>query len=372
MSKQLSKRHVWAARWTGAAAALVLTSASGLAQPAPAPAPAPPGVAAMLRQEVGGPVLLVLDQTGIEAVSVDGSHHHTLVAGHVQQAVYRPELDLLWFRLGDQLEVLDLRAAEARPVVVTGKLGPFGVIVDLGGQSVELADRSEYARVKIGGGSAPKLEGENIVDVWHLCGGDPMGGVEPEPRCSKRAATKAKAETSRASKVKLTGAAWLKGQATRAPRADPPATAEFSKPAQPVLSAGQCRCEDHGGGQCAGGEAELCGAVSALPATAWVRVVVGMDVTNMCEGGDCRSYECVLFDPGTGKFSQPETTRVWDTFDKVKPAGCEIGPLDASGRAFVEAGHVYVLGGDVREVKGELIGWLDPGPTLGAPAGAGM
>lgn len=319
----------------GAVALSVVALSATRTAAAPTPAPAsnptksPPPVAKALadalRAEAGGKaVALVARADGLVAMAPGGSWTKTLFAGPVASAVLDDGLELVWFLSRGSLYVLDLRATEAKPVVIATGLTediPFSVL---------------RTRKTAGDGGLASTAGRDFawtVLTWSAkpaLGRESLDGEEGAPPGAK-----------------LVGAAWLRAELGREAKRRPAGKPHPALPAV-ALPEGIGECEDP----------ELCGSALPFGPTGHQLVVV----THSC--GDFCYVQCLLYDPAKRLFGVPPVPATWSAAPE------EFGSCE--GYFFELAGPRFLFGTSACEPKtgcqdlgGTALGWLDGSHRVG-------
>jgi hypothetical protein len=107
-------------------------------------------------------------------------------------------------------------------------------------------------------------------------------------------------------------------------------------------------------------ETKLCGAALPFGGTGWQLVLVELrDV-----GGHCPSRKCVLFDPIRGLFAAPPDARRWGSLPRTRPQACGPYRFDAAMTRYLAPTKLCTPGARCQPTGGEVLGWLDPGPSF--------
>jgi hypothetical protein len=224
--------------------------------------------------------------------------------------------------------------------------------------------------------AAPALELANNLppasSIWiEWPSSEPAPFVRPETGCEESAGAielkislqpKLRLLDGRRQRALLQGAVrWLQKQLTR--RGAVPPTLDFSPGAQRVpLPSRWSGCE----------EREDCGL--AVPfGSGPLRLVL---VREHLE--DCAHRSCLLFNPETQKFASPPVLvdrsgapslappPTWSDVAHAIPGSCGPYLFDASGAHFATQHYLCGTEGGCRDLGADFIGWLQPGPGVGA------
>ncbi len=314
---------------------------------APAPAPAPPGVAAkptmieILRSRAAGsPVFIFASDAGLSARSADGKLDEPLAPGPATEVRFDPALDLVWYRSGAELRMLDLRARVAEPIVVVR-----GVPADVEYRIAQPGDArpddlSSHVELVLTLGKKAKLSSGIVQgmdwDWWY-------GPEQQKPM---------KARVKQAKKAKLLAGKQLAALVGRAPRAKL-IMASHAAPSVPVPAAMNAGCEE---------DPDMCGLQAGYGK--WQLVYS----SHSC--GDFCYQSCLLHDPATRRWSQPPSGEKWLDAAKVPADGsgsCGDYLLDREQQWVLTEDAVCKLGKPCTTLTGRPVGWLDPGPAFVLP-----
>ena len=256
---------------------LTLAVLAALAAPAAADPAIPPNLA------VYGP-------TGLQLAGA------TLFKGPVDSAEYDAAHELIWFKSKDTLQVIDLRDAARKPVVIAKKVPTDSWAVS--GLS-DVAHNTDYT---------------NIFTNVHL-------EKKPYAEAGQGAYLEVDGEsdarlTKKVDKVKIVGTKWIKGQlgriAVEAPK-------ERAEPPKVAIKVDPDSCEDN----------EICGTAQWLGGSAYQLLIV----EHTC--GDACHQACVLYDPAKKQFASPLTDGGWvAALDKAERGGCEDYMVEANNARY--------------------------------------
>jgi hypothetical protein len=244
------------------------------------------------------------------------------LASNVEHVLYDAELELVWFSSERRLWLIDLREKDLSalgPVLIASRLPPHVELhVDRGGTDfVEPTDTCDLAPVlQLHWVDEPWIEGQ---------GGQRLTDLE--------------------------GRSWLARERARAAR--PPVEERWLHPSEPhvALPPARARCED----------ANRCGAALPFAPDSWQLVL-----TDQSEGADCWHFACLLRDSATGLFGTPPHPARWGPADDMPSGPCGPYRFNADGSAFLVENFICSVAGSCRALDGSSIGWLVPGPVLGA------
>ncbi len=240
---------------------------------------------------------------------------HVLV-DHADAVLYQPALELVWFRDGEHLRVIDL-GSEGAPVhtIARGMPDQHRLWIARGSEIADPNDGCDLPYVSLDWTHQPTLE--------------PI--------------------LTRAPNLRLDDAGWL--------------AAELERPARPVLvkqgffgkavriPRRAMECEDPAD----------CGRTGPF-AGDWMLVLV-RDVL----GGDCVERACLLFDAKTKRFATPPKAEKWGAAQQTAPGSCGPYHFDQSKLFFLVDRRLCELGRECSDVGGEALGWLLPGESVGSP-----
>jgi hypothetical protein len=239
------------------------------------------------------------------------------VAAHADTALYHPSLALVWLIDGDRLSVVDLRVPGAAPVVVARGVPAVGHL------SISHPPQS--------------AETEDGCDVPYLS----LDWAEP---------AKIEAVLTQAPDLRIENPAWLHAQLARPARVAGKRRAFTSERVR--LPPKLLDCEDK----------QACGASVAFGTR-------GLSLVRVLEkpGGDCVQRACLLRDPRTRLFATPAQAEVWAP-PEITPRGT-CGPFlfDETATAYLAGHQLCAPDRGCQDLKGNALGWLVPGDTVGAP-----
>jgi hypothetical protein len=265
---------------------------------------------------------LLLSDAGELTVRAKAGTAKTL-ARDVKEASYDAELELLWLETSTELRVYDLRSSPSESVLIASGLdGATRLQVDHGESNLVPDDGCDLPYVELDWSSEPTI----------------VGMVEDIPD------------------LQLTGADWLRAELHRPAREVPKSRMSTfdlrATEARVKIPAKRSSCED----------ASTCGA--AVPFANWdIALVLVSDRM----GGDCWSRTCVLHDAKTQRFASPAALPLrWDSLAAVEAGSCGPFRFDASGDSFLTERSLCSASG-CEKLEGRALGWLKPGPTVGAP-----
>jgi hypothetical protein len=223
---------------------------------------------------------------------------NVLYKAKVDGAAYDPAMDLVWFTSKGSLQVLDLRVAGAKPVVIVKKLANVGFMI-VGPSLAEWNSAYTAAYLVLdASGKKPKIRASEGA----------YGPVDQD------ATNKLKKKIK---KAKLVGQKFLKTLAKRPLRSITiPTPAEVPKVTMP---ADMCHVDD----------SDICGSGTTFGNTAYHLLVTEYTCGDACYDA------CVLYDPKSKKFADPDNSGAW-------AASAESGSCDSYG--FDDDGKSYVSG----------------------------
>jgi hypothetical protein len=256
-----------------------------------------------------------------------------LFQGEVAGAALDTAQDLVWFTSKGTVQVIDLRDPTRTPVVIIDQMEGASVQVT-GFSSAEINTVPSSTFLSLALGKKPRLHGEKGI----------YAEVDEDA---------AKHQLKALKKAKLVGAAWIKAQLGRKPRAIA-APAARPAPAAVALPPGMGHCEDTGG----------CGNATWLAGTPYQLVVV------MGACGDACYEGCALYDPAKKVFAGLGDSATWGPMtDDIKNVGCTSVATDPSGgRYFVESAVCTI---DAKQLAcTDLKPWTAFGWITTPPAGA--
>jgi hypothetical protein len=256
----------------------------------------------------------------------------SVFAGKVDGAIYDPSQDLIWFLTGGNLEVLDLRDAAAKPVVIAKKF-PTNLGFAIAGASSGESD-TKYA------GVYPIVHVDSRPRITTGQGAEQENWDNIDPDAKKKI-----------KRIKLVGKAWLKKQATRAA-----SSSAAAAPAAPLpnakLPAGTCTDDADG---------PDCGSATPIGTTPYQLV----EVEASC--GDACFVECLAYDPKTGLLANPAADSKW-----TKPPASDLPHVFCDGVLYADGarGVYYVTGTSDDASVGDPLCTIDgKGVTCRAAAG---
>jgi hypothetical protein len=263
---------------------------------------------------------IVLKHSGeIVLRSIESTATRTL-APHADDALYHATLELVWFKDGDRLSVIDLRALGMPPVVIA--LGMESVEGKLsiahGPLSAETEDGCDVPLLTLNWTEKPTIEM-----------GDPDADAE---------------------NLRIVNAAWLQKELSR-PARQQVTRRRFGQPHLP-LPKSLMRCED----------SSECDATTSFGARGLQLVQVSQKM-----GGDCWRRGCLVRDPQRDLFATPPHVDTWGTAEKTKPGSCGLYLFDRDQTAYLVGRELCVPGHDCQNLDGWALGWRVPGDAVGAP-----
>jgi hypothetical protein len=226
-----------------------------------------------------------------------------IYAKPVDGAAYDPALDLVWFTSKGMLQVIDLRDAKHKPIVIAKKFPKVGFIID----GVSKADfNSDYT---------PAYANLSIGKKLKITAQDGIYAPVDQDSTDKLKKT--------IKKAKLVGTKFLKKLAKRSVRS---VTIPTPAPQAKVpVPADMCQSDDPDG----------CGEATSFGTTKLHVVVTEYSCGDACYTG------CVLYDPATKKFASPTETSSWG---KAAKAGeCTEYAFDSDGKTYYSASMRCVL-----------------------------
>ncbi|HTJ46628.1 MAG TPA: hypothetical protein VL463_31195 [Kofleriaceae bacterium] len=243
----------------------------------------------------------------------------TLFKGPVDGAEYDAAHELIWFKSKDTLQVIDLRDAAKKPVVIAKKVPTDSWAVS--GLS-EAQHNTDYT---------------NIFTIIHL-------DKKPYAEAGQGAYMEVDGEsdarlTKKVDKVKIVGTKWVKAQLGRIAVEEPKERAE---PPKVAIKVSPDDCEDE----------EICGTAQWLGGSPYQLLIV----EHTC--GDACHQACVLYDPKSKQFASPLTAATWGALDKAEKGGCEGYMVEPNnGRYFAkDTGTLCTLG--AKSTCSDLSPWL--------------
>jgi hypothetical protein len=242
---------------------------------------------------------------------------------HADDAVYQPELALMWYRDGKRLNVLDLLEVD--------KGAPTPVTIAMG--MPEQADRISIAR---GAALAVKDDG---------CEG-------PSVDLSWTETPHIQAFFVDAPDLRLVNTAWLTAHLERTLRTAGERLEFLSTGARVRVPKKSLNCMDR----------RSCGGKVAFGG-------LGLDLVLVAEqpGGDCIQRSCLLHDPKTARFATPPSAGAWASAEKTAPGPCGPYLFDQTQMSFLYERHLCIRDVGCRMLDGTALGWIEPGNTVGAP-----
>jgi hypothetical protein len=216
----------------------------------------------------------------------------------VDAAAYDPALDLVWFTGNGMLQVIDLREAAHKPVVIAKKFPKVGFsVVGVSAAGYVVAD-TDSAKLTIG------KKSKITPEVWE----GPDGPSDPDSA----------AKVKQIKKVKLVGAKWLGKLAKRKARAG-----VSRKPADMPLVVVP---------------ADLCSNKECTAAS----VAFGATKLQLVETWGNDTHGCVLYDPATKQFATPSDPQ--SSWGKTAaPGSCGEYWFDGDGKSYYSATRHCVL-----------------------------
>lgn len=239
------------------------------------------------------------------------------LAKHADGALYDPALELLWFRDGDELRVLDLRLSPPQPVVIARGVPAINRFsIDHPTGLAETEDNCDLPVISLDWRSTPSID----------C------ALEPTPN------------------MHIENTAWLQANLKRTAR-DVAERHEFGE-RKSRLPSKLLHCEDP----------EACGSTLTLGA-------LGVDLIQVTQnmGGDCWQRACLMRDPRTGRFATPPKASTWGAAESTPVGPCGIFLFDGEGRRFLWERLLCAPQHGCEELAGMALGWRVPGDRVGAP-----
>jgi hypothetical protein len=230
----------------------------------------------------------------------------------VSHAAYDAELDLVWFVSKGTLQVLDLRAAKLKPVVIAKKFPDVAFQIDGWSHAEDVGYDDVYAYVSLGKKSKISVR----AGVYEVVGFPETDGKKKKIK-----------------KAKISGASWVKKLAKRTKR-----TTDLPPPAATTMPAVKPPAE-----MCTG-EFEYdpsgCGEMTAFGNTGLGLAVVSYSC------GDACYQECALYDPKTKLWADPiNPTSSWGKKADPDTGGCWDYHFDRDGKSYY-LGTVHCTIGD--------------------------
>jgi hypothetical protein len=250
-----------------------------------------------------------------------------LFAGPVSGAAYDAAQELVWFRTGGTLEVIDLRDPKLAAVKIVSKLPADGAFAIAGASTAGFltgADEWVVSYPVLQTGKKSKLKSTQSGDFGDNGGDD-------------------RARAKKIKKAKIVGAKWLKALAKRKPR-EVPATA-VNAAAERVEPPTPDACE----------EPDECGGATTLGNSRY-RIVV----TAFSYGAGFAEKACHLYDSEKQRFASPNTTGTWKD-DEPVAGPCNGYGLSADGTRYFVGDVICTPGAkgiDCTEPSGRwYLGW---------------
>jgi hypothetical protein len=305
-------------------AGLAACSASPQTQPKPTPVSSPeqPAETAslyerLLEQADGAPVFVVASDSGIVARTEDRVLH--TLTKETGDAEYSFELDLVWLVSEGVLSVIDLRDSDPKPIALVRDVAdtPVAIVGKLdtwiGGSGVPEYLQLDWSREQ-------KLSLE-------LAFGEIMN---PDVATAIL-------------RAKLVGGAWLTQNLDRELRKDEPTVPDTKRSKGPVSA-----CDDQ----------EQCAKSVDFGASGWELYVARYQCGDYCY------WDCLLFDPKSGKLAEPAPIPDWK--DKPEEMAGSCGPyyFDNSGTSDAISDKVCRIGHGCNEQEGIVLGPLRPGTVI--------
>ncbi len=240
-----------------------------------------------------------------------------VLAPRADAALHQAAFDLLWFRDGPQLKVLDLRRIGGDPILVaTGLPGINRLAVAHPTQPVETEDGCDLDLVTLTWSDVPTIE----------------------------------AAFSRPAGLRIENRAWLQAEQARASHMQARRT-EFGS-AHVRIPNVVLRCEDK----------QSCAASVPFSASELALVLV-----RETTGGDCFHRACLLYDPRTKLFASPLEPQTWGRATEIAPGPCGLYKFDRERTGYLIADRLCALGKACVPLGGHALGWLAPGDLVGRP-----
>jgi hypothetical protein len=273
------------------------------------------------------PIFLMRKSTGeIVGRTATGKVTVPLVASASADVLYDGGLELLWMRSGEQVDVVDLRTPKPAPVTIMR-----GVPKDLE-FTVSVGKGRQIRSVSRPGG----CEVDSVVDLQWF----------DSPKVDfigKRGA-----------KPLLVGKSWLETNHDRAGEPGPEVAdfAHHAEASKVPLPAKVGHCE----------RSWECGEWLPFGAEGSRLVLTGMKKKDRC-----RQYQCLLYDPGSKLFAAPLDPKRWDKAEALEAGSCGPFAFDAGGRWYLAGSKICTVKEGCRDLDGQAIGGLPPGPRVGDP-----
>jgi hypothetical protein len=258
-------------------------------------------------------------------IVIVAENKRTLTVGGAEQPLYDPVWQVVWFQQQEQLVVADLRAASKDCCLAVAANLPAGTSLTI-----------EHANPRALLEYAPTCDHEIGVFLSLGAGSAKLSSTEGAPLPRLTTGGERWLRQQRRRRVQPAPQHWefLPGQATPIP--------------VPKLT-GRCTAT------------QACG----------LSVPFGPDgrrLVLVADGrGDCWHGQCLLFDPKTQLFATPPAPNSWHAPAEVTPGSCGPYRFSPDQRWFLTATQVCRFKGPCLPTEGRALGWLTPGPVVGAP-----
>ncbi|MDB4977147.1 MAG: hypothetical protein JWN48_5488 [Myxococcaceae bacterium] len=258
---------------------------------------------------------LVETDDGKLLVRTRAAHDARMLAQNVDAVLHQPALELVWFRQGEQLAVIDLRQLTAAPVIVASGMPEVS--------RLSIAHPAETSRTNDG------------CDLPYVA----LRWAEPP---------ELEALLDDAPALQIVNFPWLLEQRTRAVR-DVPEPHPLGPP-RVRLPAKVASCE----------ERTSCGMTAPFGAQ-------GLQLVQVLEemGGDCWMRGCLFRDPVHSRFATPPMGTTWGAADATTAGPCGPYLFDRAQTAFLVGRKLCKVEGECIELDGDGVGWLRPGSVVG-------
>lgn len=291
----------------------------------PEPSVEQPGAVTSAAGELAFPksqLFLVQSSKAELVLRASGSAFERRLASNAQHVLYDPAFELVWFSDARRLWLIDLRDPAPSAMV------PVLIASDVP-QHVELhVDRggTDFLEPQDACDLAPVLQLHWVEEPWI----EGEGGQRY---------------------TRLDGREWLQRERSRVARA--PGDERWFHPSDPhvALPSARAHCED----------AERCGAALPFVPAGWELVL-----TDQSEGADCWHFGCLLRDSVSGAFGTPPQPSRWGSPEGMPSGPCGPYRFNADGSAFLVKDVVCTVADGCQPLAGWGMGWLSPGPILGA------
>jgi hypothetical protein len=272
-------------------------------------------------------LFLTLSREGAIVVrSLDGKQNKTVARGPFNEAVLDPDLDLVWARRNDRLEVIDLRENESGVRLIATGIPPgtkWSILRHLGAEFHVIAPASV-------------CEQEHEVALsWD----------QPSRISDLGAGSGAVISAT------IVDGGWLDQEYGRRVNRSA-ARADYSAPTLPRIPLPELRADCD--------EPDDCGRYVPFGGSGLRLVMI-----QSRSGADCVHYACLAQDSATGQFATPPALKSWGMADQAVPGPCGPYRFDLTQRFLLYGDLVCTLAGHCEQVDGQTLGWRRPGPTVG-------